>query len=134
MVHANAETDGPQNGQLGSEITEGTKLFFVSNNLHFNRRRTEYWTVSKVGRKWISFDCGYRADKTTFEVDGAGYSSPGRLWQSEEEYRAETRRCDLWNRLRAHMERTRYKPPKDITEFKIRQMAAIAGFSLDEVV
>jgi hypothetical protein len=46
-------------------------------------------TISKIGRKWVTLSDGNRFDRTSENwrnVDGAGYSSPGRLWDSTEQY------------------------------------------------
>jgi hypothetical protein len=63
--------------------------FFCALN---ERRHTKGGTVSidKIGRKWVTLSDGNRFDRTSENwriVDGGGYSSPGRLWDSEQQYR-----------------------------------------------
>jgi hypothetical protein len=62
----------------------GMELYFV----YSDSRRGEpiYVKVSKVGRKWVNLDNGYRFDKEDTVIDGAGYSSPGRIYLSKEDY------------------------------------------------
>jgi hypothetical protein len=46
-------------------------------------------TVTKTGRRWATLSNGYRLDLTSEnwrDVYGEGYSSPGRLWDSEDQY------------------------------------------------
>lgn len=89
--------------------------------------RKEQWTISKIGRKWITFTNGKRADKETLKVDGKGYSSPGSLWFSEEEFEAKKLRSRLWRKLIRDLP---WSPPGHMTEEKIRQIAEIARIDL----
>jgi hypothetical protein len=46
-------------------------------------------TVKKVGRRWATLNNGYRLDLTSENwrsLYGEGYSSPGSLWDSEDQY------------------------------------------------
>jgi hypothetical protein len=46
-------------------------------------------TVTKVGRRWATLSNGYRLDLTSENwriLYGEGYSSPGRLWDSESQF------------------------------------------------
>lgn len=46
-------------------------------------------TVTKVGRRWATLSNGYRLDLTSKNwrsLYGGGYSSPGRLWDSESQF------------------------------------------------
>jgi len=46
-------------------------------------------TVTKTGRRWATLSNGHRLDLTSEDwrsVYGEGYSSPGRLWDSEDQY------------------------------------------------
>jgi hypothetical protein len=46
-------------------------------------------TVTKVGRRWATLSNGYRLDLTSENwrsLYGEGYSSPGSLWDSEDQY------------------------------------------------
>jgi hypothetical protein len=45
--------------------------------------------VTKTGRRWATLNNGYRLDLTSENwrsLYGEGYSSPGRLWDSEDQY------------------------------------------------
>jgi hypothetical protein len=46
-------------------------------------------TVTKTGRRWATLSNGYRLDLTSKHwrsLYGEGYSSPGTLWDSEDQY------------------------------------------------
>jgi len=46
-------------------------------------------TVKKTGRRWATLSNGYRLDLTSENwrsLYGEGYSSPGSLWDSEDQY------------------------------------------------
>jgi hypothetical protein len=62
----------------------GQKLF-----VSVRYREALYMTVTKVGRKWLELEGGvWRADRETLEIDGKGYTSPGRAYASREEFEA----------------------------------------------
>ena len=90
-------------------------------------------TVTKVGRKWATLDYPsrkpYRVDIDTMQVDGAGYSSPGRCWLSELDCRsheaAQRAQSELSRRLS-------YSPPVGVTEADIREAARLLRVELPE--
>jgi hypothetical protein len=61
--------------------------------------------ITKLGRRWISLvsDRGWpagRFDATTRALDGEGYSSPGSVWTSREEYTEHLTKITLWAEIR----------------------------------
>jgi len=77
-----------------TQPAEGFKTCVVGAIFFFSRREKRHGkdslvTVTKVGRRWATLSNGYRLDLTSEEwrdVYGEGYSSPGRLWDSEDQY------------------------------------------------
>lgn len=58
-------------------------------------------TVTKIGRKWVTLGNGfrenaYRFDVDTLELDGGDYTSPGKVYLSEEAYHQETALMGAW--------------------------------------
>ena len=80
----------------------GDKLF-----IQYYRGSSKLETVTKVGRKWIYLDSGYRFEKQNagrmLGLDGDGYTSPGRVWMCEGDYRNNARAQALWSRIRDHV-------------------------------
>lgn len=79
----------------------GQSLYFVPNNKSNNT--TEWWTVEKVGRKWLTckrYNRECRVDKKTLNVDGGNYNSPGRCYLSKEEYDKQKYHKDLWESIK----------------------------------
>lgn len=52
----------------------------------FSHRPNMFLTVEKVGRKWITFDCGNRAEIGSDRLDGLGCSSTGRIYETHQDY------------------------------------------------
>ncbi len=82
----------------------GARVFVVETN-YGSRGPLTYWAmVIKVGRKWVtvqregSVAC-CRFDAETMRVDGGSYSSPGRVYVSEDDYLHETERRKEWGDL-----------------------------------
>jgi len=69
----------------------GQKIFAVITvNVRTPDCRVE--TITKVGRKWITYGEGWRSRRfnaKTGWIDGGNYGSPGRVYDSEDSYRAE---------------------------------------------
>ena len=98
-----------------------------------------YWvTVTKVGRRWAEFQreglgwrhAEHRFDLDTMRLDGAGFSSPGRVYPSEEAYRTETRLNELWSELRNRFDRL-YMRPDGVDEIRILKAADALGRRLE---
>jgi hypothetical protein len=73
------------------------------------------WTIRSVGRKWAVIDSprSRRVDLETLEIDGGGYSSPGRCYLSPEHYEREMQRLALWKQLREYV--NTFNPPPSMT-------------------
>lgn len=70
--------------------------------------------IIKAGPSWATFRVGgteYRASQETGVIDGGGYTSPGRLWQSMAEYRAHADLALAWAGLTAAVRDMREPPP-----------------------
>ncbi len=104
---------------MADTIKVGDTLWFVWDSI--GRRRfsdPQEVEITKIGRDWIYFDNGYRADKRTLIVDGKGYSSPGRLWRSIEEYHRSVAKDRAWDALRTALRDAYHRPPH-MTEERI---------------
>ena len=76
----------------------GDKLYFVySGNCPRPPAAVE---VLKVGRVWAYLSHGYRISLKTLRADGGEFSSPGRTWNSKEEYDAIIAKMQLWSKFR----------------------------------
>lgn len=74
----------------------GQKLWYVPNYGHAREV-----TITTVGRKWATFDAlRRRVDVETLKVDGGNYDSPGRCYQSREEYEEKVALQIAWDTLR----------------------------------
>ena len=65
--------------------TVGQRLFWKSNG--YGRAKDLDIEVTKVGRRWVEWECPElawrgRFDKATGAEDGGGYTSPGHVWPS----------------------------------------------------
>lgn len=73
---------------MRTPLQVGDKVFFAPDGSHRYMRPGDY-TVVKVGTKWAELDGrevrgAMRVHKTLLFVDGAGFSSPGRVYASRE--------------------------------------------------
>lgn len=87
-------------------------------------------TVTKVGRLWATLDGrNGRFGINTWRLDGrAGYSSPGTVYPSEQEYNTQQELLKTWSEFR---KKVQYQSMNDsVTVEKIRQAAAILGVEL----
>lgn len=71
-------------------------------------------SITKVGRRWIELDNGYRIDKQTMRADGKGYSSPGCCFLSEADYETTLKLNLAWREFRLLVERT-FSVPDGVT-------------------
>jgi hypothetical protein len=86
----------PQVWEVGMEVC----VVYTLNVRGDPTPRTE--TITKVGRKWITLGDDYRQarfDAETMRIDGGTYSSPGRVYANEEDYRSTTLKEKLWQDL-----------------------------------
>ena len=111
-------------------LTVGRELFLVLNRRHLPGGKPV--TVTAVGRKWAEIDHGkHRINIQTLYVDGGGYSSPGRCYLSEQEWKDNVLRKDAWGSLRQKIERM-YTLPADLTIQKMDQIAELLGIDRGE--
>jgi|SRR6478736_6764285 len=85
--------------------------------------------VLKVGRKWAKIDLrDYQFDIHTLQIDGGQYSSPGRVYLHELDYRNDIIlkkvSADLYGKLNA-------LPRPGVTIEAIRQAAILLNIELD---
>lgn len=83
-----------------SNIEPGQRLYYVPNRRYGD---PQWLTVTSVGRRWATCGEGYgaiRVDMNTLQVDGRGYSSPGRCYLSKADHDNEVRRSNAWDELR----------------------------------
>jgi hypothetical protein len=114
---------------------EGQELFYVP-----ERRSGESSAVvvHKVGRKWVHIKWGYqmmcrsRFDPNTGECDGGGFSSPGRVYLSQEIYEREKKANSLWKLLRKAMLNSLHNRPNKLSGESIQHAANILGITLEE--
>ena len=87
-----------------------TLLFVYENNPH---KETVVVTIEKVGRKWITVSPSYmpRIDRFTMRADGAGYSSPGRCYDSREAYTNYLDRQLVWSEIVKVVRKPHEAPP-----------------------
>lgn len=78
----------------------GQKIWFVGSKMNLNPRQYEI-EVTKVGRLWATLgkDGRYRC-AADGQVDGGGYSSPGRCYASRQAYENEVARKTAWGQFR----------------------------------
>jgi hypothetical protein len=83
----------------------GDKLWYTPRS--YSSGLNSWLVVHKVGRKWAHFTGGLRIDITDNrnDVDGGGYSSPGRVWRSQEEWHEHVRSQALHDLLRHEVSR-----------------------------
>lgn len=70
-----------------TNITVGQKLWLVTDNYLIGNLEV---TVTRVGRKWAHID--WRRERFNIEtgwIDGGLYSSPGKVYYSEQQYERE---------------------------------------------
>ena len=112
-------------------IAVGDKLWFVPGQRRGEAREV---TVLKVGRVWAYLSdmtvSDVRMDIHSFEMDGHGYSSPGKCYASRDEYKRIIGVSTLWNAFIRRVQRP--GRPEDITEADIRAAAAILHIEIEE--
>lgn len=72
---------------MSKEIKVGDEFYFVYSDDR-DKYKNHHTKVTKVGRKWVETDDGHRFDINDWRywADGKGYTSPGRLWESQQAY------------------------------------------------
>jgi hypothetical protein len=105
----------------------GQLLYYVPNATRTGRI-TEL-RVKHVGRKWATLELPLlpgarewgRCDLVTGEVDGKGYSSPGKCWNSKEEYERYAQLAQAWTVFRNRIDRA-FNPPAGVTIEKLESV------------
>lgn len=118
-------------------IKPGDRFFSVRSN----RRPREAWiVVTKVGRRWADYvtdgyeaapHFGGRFDIETLRIDGGRFSSPGRVYRTEDEYREQARLSVIWQAFRTKVDRS-YQPPDKVGVVDILKAADALRFRLKE--
>lgn len=74
------------------------KVFYKPSNHH-----GRYVVIDKIGKKWAYFNYRKKFDIKTGIVDGGKYTSPGKIYSSQEEYEYELfldqKRSLVWSRV-----------------------------------
>jgi hypothetical protein len=91
------------------------------------RGRERHCKVTKVGRRWVELDAGYRFESSNMQLDGGKYSSPGSVWNSESAYRENVALYKAWDKLAKCL----YRKTPQVTLEKVRQAAELLGVNLD---
>lgn len=98
----------------------GQTVFYTDND---RKGRIYPSKVESIGRKWVNLEKhAGRFDKETMLLDGGQYSSPGKVYLSEEVYRNELAVEDLWKKFR---EAYTYRAPEGVTVDNIREAARL---------
>lgn len=118
------------------DINVGDRFYRVRPN-HNRDATTDWIIVTKVGRKWAEFVSeerpesewfGGRFNMETFAIDGGGFTSPGRIYRTVDDYTAATRANALWGQLNERLCRL-YRRPEHFDEATIRAIAEM--FKID---
>lgn len=83
-------------------IEVGQKLWYVEwqgQRFKPESERGREITITKVGRKWAESTHAPRIDKKTMRADGRGYTSPGKAYESRDDYLQSIRLSDMWSKL-----------------------------------
>lgn len=114
-----------------SKLTQHQTLWFVGGG-NFFRVRGEV-TVTEVGRKWARITGVYkgRIAVDTLQADGAGYSSPGTCYASEEAWLQADGPRRAWQALRSKMETA---CPADLSFETIVAAGKLLGIDVETLV
>lgn len=102
----------------------GMQVFVVRGDRPSNLR-TSTETITKIGRKWVTLGEGWadeQFDAETGWLNGKGYSSPGRVWASEDEYRLSLATEQAWTAMKRDMP---WNAPSHLTLDDIQRIRAI---------
>jgi hypothetical protein len=100
----------------------GMRLWFQGSPRSGNASREV--TVLSVGRKWAQLDNRNRINLDNWVADGGVYSSPGRCYESKEDYDAEVQLQGEWDAFRRSIERC-YRVPDGMTIERIAEMTRL---------
>lgn len=84
--------------------------------------------VASVGRKWATLEGLYPSRRIDNDgrVDGRGYSSPGRCYESREQYEAERDLAACWDDT---VRRIGSRVPDGMTMDRVQQVRALVGLA-----
>lgn len=86
----------------------GQRVFLSRSDRRWGADR--WATITKVARKWVYLgEERERFDKETGVIDGGDFSSPGRAWRSEDDYKEHLHAEKLLTHLRREIGFTRRK-------------------------
>ena len=84
--------------------------------------------VTKVGRKWITLDNGWRCDRVTGIVDGGAYSPPGKVYATKQFWLDELENKRVWDIFCAGVRNIATPPPT----YYIKQAAERLSIDLEK--
>lgn len=104
---------------------------------------TDWIVVRAVGRKWATFvvekfagldhvqpDAHARFDMETFKLDGGRFTSPGRVYNTADEYEWAVREEKLWEQFRRALDRL-HRKPDNVNDVAIFKAAEALGIKLE---
>lgn len=111
----------------------GQELFVVLPALEYGHPpSTRVMRVAKVGRVWAELEAhglrAYRMALDTWRLDGQGYISPGRVYESEKAYLDEVTLTNAWKNLQNQMGAFPVRPAPAATLEVIQQVTRLLGF------
>ena len=86
--------------------------------------------VAKVGRVWATLENGERFDMVGGRLDGKGYASPGRVWESSEEFDRQRLLLWAWGEFLDKVASFRHHPPGSVSFNRLRQICIELGVPL----
>lgn len=112
----------------------GQELFVVLTALEYRHPpATRVMRVAKVGRVWAELEedgiRAYRMALDTWQLDGQGYASPGRVYASEKVYLDQLTLNEAWKNLQNQLGAFPVRPAPGVTLEVIRQVTQLLGFS-----
>lgn len=112
----------------------GDKLWYVSNSWGRHSGHQYEVVVTKVGHKWVyvkitdsSYPSEFRIDPKTMDVDGRGYTPPGKCYPSKEVYEEDVYSNRLLDELRNKLSDYRLRK---IESKNVIQAAKLLGYTL----
>lgn len=84
--------------------------------------------VLKIGRQWVHLERGYRVNKNSIYIDGAGYSSPGTIYESIEAWKETLALSEAWRDFSSMVDK--FNPPEGMTVEKIKAAMDLLGLKV----
>lgn len=103
-------------------IKVGDRVFMAH---QWAARENAMTTVTKVGRKWVSFSNGLRYSFETERVEGSSY----KLWRSIEDYKKDLDIRSRWRNIGDKLANETKRIELNVTEEKLEQIEQILGLS-----